>query len=152
MLEKVLLSDSRGFTLIEILLGITIITVALIPILNYFINSTELVHRSEIRSQALKLARDSMELIKAEAAEDWTNLTNYLNEFSMANLYDSAVYEYDLLSQYDITTSEQGFDFNGDGIINDSNLGRKISVTVSWKTRSDSTTEALQLETLLANR
>lgn len=150
MLSKLSSPKSAGFALIEVMVGITLITIVLIPVLTYFANGVRFVHQSEIRSQALDLARKSIERIKAEAAKNWDNLNNYCSTFSLSTVAQDndpqAPDYYDLLANdYNITVSlPGGIDVNGDGVAD----CEELIVTVTW----DNASKSVRLETLIAKR
>jgi type II secretory pathway pseudopilin PulG len=145
-------SDKEGFTLVDVMLGITILSLALLPFMVFFANSTRIVHNTEIRSQALKIARDALEIIKGKTEYDWSFLDN-LNAFCINNIYDSATQDYDLLVDYTLTAAYlSGYDFNGDGnTTNDLDLGRKVIVTVGWNDVTG-TDRQVKIETIIAKR
>jgi Tfp pilus assembly protein PilV len=145
-------SDKEGFTLVDVMLGITILSLALLPFMGFFANSTRIVHNTEIRSQALKIARDALEIIKGKTEYDWSFLDN-LNAFCINNIYDSATQDYDLLVDYTLTAAYlSGYDFNGDGnTTNDLDLGRKVIVTVGWNDVTG-TDRQVKIETIIAKR
>jgi len=146
------LSNKDGFTLVDVMLGITILSLALLPFMGFFANSTRIVHNTEIRSQALKIARDALEIIKARVEYDWSFLDK-LNTFCINNIYNSSTQDYDLLVDYTLTAAYlSGYDFNGDGnTTNDLDLGRKVIVTVSWNDMTD-TDRQVKIETIIAKR
>lgn len=142
--QKLLLND--GFTLVEVMLAIVILTIAFIPILYYYSSSIKIVHQTEIRSQAIKLARDYMEIIKSEAATDWENLYNFTEKLKI----DDISSDYNLLAKdYKLDVTFSGYDFNGDGdSTNDGNIGKKVTVKITW----ENGTRELKLETLISKR
>jgi prepilin-type N-terminal cleavage/methylation domain-containing protein len=137
--------QEEGFTLIEVMLGITIISVILIPVLYNFSYSTKIIHEIEISSQALKLLNNAIEMIKAEASNNWSNLDSYVNTITLEDIALS----YDLLvSDYNLTVFLSGYDFNSDGDnSNDNETGRKLSVSIDW----DNGVEVLNIDTLIVN-
>jgi prepilin-type N-terminal cleavage/methylation domain-containing protein len=137
--------QEEGFTLIEVMLGITIISVILIPVLYNFSYSTKIIHEIEISSQALKLLNNTIEMIKAEASNNWSNLDSYVNTITLEDIALS----YDLLaSDYNLTVFLSGYDFNSDGDnSNDNETGRKLSVSIDW----DNGVEVLNIDTLIVN-
>ena len=68
-MRRIDFKENKGFTLIEIIMAIVILSLALIPILGFFINSIGFVDQTEINSQALDMAADTMEYFKNEINE-----------------------------------------------------------------------------------
>lgn len=60
-----MLIDEEGFTLVEILAALIILSVAVLPIVNYFANTIGIVHQSETMSQAADIALGTMEILKS---------------------------------------------------------------------------------------
>jgi len=78
-------NNNDGFSLVEAMSGIVILTIALFPALGYFTNSIGFVHQTEIRSQAMDIAEDTMEYFKMEAKNDWSELNTAADNFSVDN-------------------------------------------------------------------
>ena len=95
---------SDGFSLVETMSSIVILTIAIFPALGYFTNSINLVHQTEIRSQAMDMAVDTMEYFKMtsqnealdinDAADDFAN--NGTSETNIINTYDQFTDDYNI--------------------------------------------------------
>ena len=95
---------SDGFSLVETMSSIVILTIAIFPALGYFTNSINLVHQTEIRSQAMDMAVDTMEYFKMAsqnealdintAADDFAN--NGTSETNIINTYDQFIDDYNI--------------------------------------------------------
>lgn len=136
------LKQDTGFTLIEVLLTIVIIAVVFISISGYFANSVVFTHQIGKRSQAVKIAADTMENIKLVCINDWDalNLSYYCK---IDNLIDS---DYSLKAD-DFKLDSQitgNIDIDGDG--NDD--GRLITVVVSW----DDSNKQIELKSLVVKK
>jgi len=124
MFLKRYLQSEEGMSLIEVMVGITLLSIALIPILNYFGNSTKFTYQTGLRNQALNLAEAKMEEVKSKDfdgidSEPETTVTGYSN----------------FEREVEVTTS-----YNGNSGL------KKISVIVSWDGKS------VKLQTLIAKR
>ncbi len=141
-------NGENGFTLIEIILSIAILSIVIIAGSRYYINSIQFVHQSGIRSQALLIARNTVEEMKAEAVANWDNLNVIADNFEDAAFSkddDDIFSSLDLLSNnYIITITFSQTDIDGDGS-NDTDL-REITVNVSWGT------DDIELKSLIAKR
>ncbi|GAB6137117.1 hypothetical protein JCM15060_03060 [Halanaerobaculum tunisiense] len=122
-LKKYLVTEA-GMTLIEVMIGITILTTALLPIMGFFINQTRLTYESGLRSEALQLAQQAMEEIKA-------------TEFN--RLETKAAEKTESISPFDRQVVLDDYQAAEDL--------KKITITISW-----GQTKSLQLQTLLASR
>jgi len=157
-----IINKQKGFSLIEVIIVIFILGIAIVPILSYFANSVENVHEIEMRSQANSIISDIIELMKSTTSENWGNLTAWeTNSTSLVGysptLEDSAgnsynipdfLTDYDLLSDnYDIEVVLEHFeDFPPDEETDDNEIGRKVTITLSWGDGEESIT------TLIRNR
>lgn len=126
--------NQKGFTLIEIIVVIFILGIAFVPILNYFTNSVGFVREVEVRSQALNIAGDAVESVKAKSS-DWDDLEEYVNNLSI----DEFSNNYDLLANFGISGNLNSFDFNDDGVegSDDDEIGMQLDITVSWNDSSE---------------
>lgn len=134
-------NKEAGFTLIEIIVSIAILSIIIIATSRYYVKSIQFVHRTEIRSQALLIARITIEEMKAEAVDNWDILDDIVSNF---NVDDSVFSSLDLLSNYTINITLNQPDIDGDGS-NDTNL-QEIVVNVSWGT------DEVELQSLIAKR
>ena len=139
--------NNRGSVLLEVIVSIAIITIALLPFINYFSNTLFIVHRSETESQAYKLAKTTMEIFKMKSVNDWSNLAIEANNFTISDISTNN----DLFTDdYNINVYITDFDFDGDGDTDsdDTDIGQVITVEVSW----DSNNRSIQLDTLVRKR
>lgn len=136
------INSDQGFTLIEVLFSIIIISVIVLAGANYYVNSSNFVQRVNIKAQGLVIARTTLEEIKAQAVDNWDTLATIAAGFS---INDSTFSAMDLLTDdYVINIRLSPLDIDGDGS-NDDNF-RKLAVNVDWSS-SD-----LTLETLISKR
>ncbi|HYE80373.1 MAG TPA: prepilin-type N-terminal cleavage/methylation domain-containing protein, partial [bacterium] len=56
---------SRGFTLLEVMIGITLLVIIVLPLASLYAVSLTTIQQSALYSQALGLARDRMEMVQA---------------------------------------------------------------------------------------
>ncbi|MTI60880.1 MAG: prepilin-type N-terminal cleavage/methylation domain-containing protein [Firmicutes bacterium] len=135
------INREEAFTLIEIIMAIAILSIIIIASSQYYINSIHFVNYSEIRSQALLIARIAIEEIKAAAVNNWDTAGDVAAVFSIESPVFSSI---DLLSNdYNITINLAEIDIDGDG--NNDDL-REITVNVSWEQGN------LELESLISKR
>jgi prepilin-type N-terminal cleavage/methylation domain-containing protein len=66
--------QSSGFSLVEVMAAIVILTLAFFPIIAYFTNSLGFVTQREILSEANDITVNTMEYLKKEAENNWNNL------------------------------------------------------------------------------
>lgn len=136
-----LTSQDEGFTLIEIIIAIAILSIIIIASSQYYTNSIYFVNHSEIRSQALLLARISIEEMKAKAINNWDTVDDIAAAFSIESPVFSSI---DLLSNnYNITVNLAEIDIDADGTNDDI---REITVNVNWEQGN------LELESLISKR
>ncbi|MBM7622735.1 prepilin-type N-terminal cleavage/methylation domain-containing protein [Sporohalobacter salinus] len=119
--------QERGMTLIEVLVGITILAVILISILGYFVRSTKVVSETEKRSIALNLAQKKMEELKGM---EFDNLSEEDEDYGDIDDYPEFKREVDLE-------------------LEESNL-QGVTVIVSWQ--SGDSENSIRLETYIARR
>lgn len=65
-MHKERLSAVNGYTFIEILVAITILGIAVVPLLGFFSSSFAAISNSGSQTRALNLCRDQIEMLKAE--------------------------------------------------------------------------------------
>jgi len=151
-----IINKKEGFTLIEIVLAIVILSLAIIPILGFFINSIGIVDQTETHSQALDIAVDSTEyfrnIVENDSYSDIGNLNDLMEEFTIAfnnNTSDNELSKYNKFTDYvlDITAEELDVynDTNNNG---ENNTLIKLSVDISW----DSGNRNIKLNTLVRRR
>jgi len=95
--------ESSGFSLIEVMAAIVILTLAFFPVIAYFTNSIGFVTQREILSEANDITVNTMEYLKKESEKNWddllfTSLDNYsfgdYKYFSKDNLITNSTIEY----------------------------------------------------------
>jgi prepilin-type N-terminal cleavage/methylation domain-containing protein len=69
--------QSSGFSLIEVMAAIVILTIAFIPIIAYFTNSIGFVTQRENLAEANNIAVNTIEFLKKKSETDWDNLNSY---------------------------------------------------------------------------
>jgi len=116
---------SDGFSLVETMSSIVILTIAIFPALGYFTNSINLVHQTEIRSQAMDMAVDTMEYFKMTSQNEALGLSKQANEFST----NTSDIENEIINSYDKFIDDYDID-----VIFDSGIGnnKKITAIVYW--------------------
>jgi len=129
--------ECEGFTLIEILVAIFIIGIAIVPMLSYFTNSIVFIKETEIRSQAVTIAGDAVEIIRDEAKDNWDNLETVVDEFTIDDISGGST-DYDFLTTFNIDGELYSFDFDGNGSVTnaDDDIGRQLEITISWDSES----------------
>lgn len=135
MLSTFYWHPEEGMSLIEVMIGITILSIALIPILGYFVNSTKMVTETESRSIALNLAQQKMEEIKNI---DFDNL----NKSEITDNEDYGEIDIDSDGEVDYPNFKREVKIEGTDI-------KEVTVTVFWKNGNDS---SVKLQTLIAKR
>ena len=126
----------EGFTLIEIVVSILILSIIIIATSSYFSNSVRFVQQTSIRSQALLIARMTIEEIKNEATEfeDWDDLASELRTIDIAD---------DIFGNFDLLTNDYDIIIAISDIETDLKM---IEVKVNWDSSN------VQLETLITKR
>jgi type IV pilus modification protein PilV len=119
----------KGFSLVEVLIALVILTVAVFPIINYFTNSISIVHQSETMSQAADIAVDVMEILKNGDIETGTLNIDMSGSAPLdLDSLESAIYthisEYDQFADYEAKIEIS--------TISDYANIRLISLTISW--------------------
>jgi prepilin-type N-terminal cleavage/methylation domain-containing protein len=69
--------QSSGFSLIEVMAAIVILTIAFIPIIAYFTNTIGFVSQREDLAEANNIAVNTIEFLKKKSETDWDNLNSY---------------------------------------------------------------------------
>jgi len=75
---KITNKNNRGFTLIEIVISIAIISIVGIAILGFYANSSQIIKEADIRERALMIAQQELEKTKA-LSYDNIDTTGYNN-------------------------------------------------------------------------
>ena len=70
-MKKTVLNDNRGLTLIELMVGIVILSIVVVPLLHMFITSADTVRKTDIYQDATALAQDQLETIEAKIIADY---------------------------------------------------------------------------------
>ncbi|ADQ14866.1 type IV pilus modification PilV family protein [Halanaerobium hydrogeniformans] len=121
----------EGFSLIEVVLALVILTVAVFPILNYFTNSIGVVSQSVTLSQTADISVDIMEILK-HGDIDTKTMTIDMSDSVPADPLASVIYNhvkgYDLFADYFIDIDISEIAKNGD---NYGNI-RKVSIKITW--------------------
>lgn len=150
---------SRGFGLIEIIIGSTILTVSLIAISTYFQKSLQLSQDSGKTVQASFLLEEGIEVIKFFRDTSWTNIsgltvgTSYYFQFdgtkwatTTSNVFVDGIFERKLV--IDNVSRDVSDDIVSSGGTNDADT-KKATVSVSWLGRNGTTTKSIS--TYIAN-
>lgn len=118
---------SDGFSLVETMSSIVILTIAIFPALGYFTNSIDLVHQTEIRSQAMDIAVDTMEYFKMTSQNEALDINTKINEFNA-----NGTSETNIINTYDSFTD----DYNIEVFLTEVGTLDKIKVQVLWNSGS----------------
>jgi len=115
-----MIKQSSGFSLIEVMAAIVVLTVAFFPIVGYFTNSIGFVTQRGVLTEANDITVNTMEYLKKESENNWndllvTSLENYnfgeYQYFNKSNLIDNSNIEYFSYelngSNYELTASDQ---------------------------------------------
>ena len=142
-------NSNDGFSMIELLVGVSILSIALVPIAGFFVNNTRMVDDTKEQSRALKLAEMVIEDLKGTAAkakkkgQDFTTqleaAEDQWNQKSPSDLQT----ELNLKDQYQIEVTIE----NSGG---ESEL-KEVTVEVFWNLNL-AQSPSVKLETLLARR
>lgn len=137
-----------GFSMIELLVGISILSIALVPIAGFFVNNTRMVNDIDEQSQALKLAKRVIEDLKGTVAQadklnqDFTTQLEAAEESWNQKTPKDLQNELDVQGQYQIEVTLK----NHSG----SDL-KEVTVEVFWNL-NQTEPPSVKLETLLARR
>ncbi|MFP4662181.1 MAG: hypothetical protein ACLFPF_08320 [Halanaerobiales bacterium] len=143
------LKNQDGVGLVEIILGIVVISTAFLMAMRYYTHSVKYVNLTEGRAQAVKLAADITEDIKARAViGDWDDIEDYIDDINLNTFIDT--YDYDEKTTFTLKLSLDSFDFDGDGTIDSEDIetGRRLTVTIKWNDDK----EKVSLKTLITDR
>jgi len=114
---------SDGFSLVETMSSIVILTIAIFPALGYFTNSINLVHQTEIRSQAMDMAADTMEYFKMASQNEALDINTAADDFA-----NNGTSETNIINTYDQFID----DYNIEVSLTDNGALEKIKVRVLW--------------------
>ena len=119
--------QSRGFSLVEILLAVGVFALFGTIMLSAFVYGREGVRLAGDRARATELANGGVEVVRNIANPNYSNLSSFVNG---TNYYVNSVN-----NRWQLTTVPQTIDNKYTRIINFSdgpNGSRKVSVTVNW--------------------
>ena len=95
------LPDNKGFTLLEVLVAITILLLVILPLANLYVKSLTVIQNAALYSQAIQLGQERMDLCEAVRYED----LKYFNEvFSPGFPYTGPL------------PASHNYDYNGDDL------------------------------------
>jgi len=153
ILDKPHKSKSKGFGLIEIIIGSAILTISLIAISTYFQKSLQLNQDSGKTVQASFLLEEGIETVKFFRNISWQNIsgltagTSYYLQFdgtkwatTSSNVFVDGVFERKFA--IDNVSRDVNDDIVSSGGTNDADT-KKATVLVSWLTRSGTTTKSI---------
>lgn len=124
-----LFNKEEGITLIEILLGITLLAIVLVPIFSFFGNSAKIIQQTDIREKALYIAQQTIEELKVVDFDELeSEAENFTDSLTVGDRYP--VFERDI----NISPIE-------------ANL-KEITVIISW----DNDTQDITLKTRVTGR
>lgn len=143
----------RGFGLIEIVIGSTILTISLIAISTYFQKSLQLSQDSGKIVQASFLLEEGVEAAKFFRDTSWQNISgltagaSYFLQFdgtkwatTSSNIFVDGVFERKLV--IDNVARDANDDIVSSGGTNDADT-KKATVSVSWLGRNGTTTKSI---------
>lgn len=144
---------SKGFGLIEIIIGSTILTVSLIAISTYFQKSLQLSQDSAKTVQASFLLEEGIEAAKFFRDTSWQNIsgltagTSYFLQFdgtkwatTSSNVFVDGIFERKLV--IDNVSRDVNDDIVSSGGTNDADT-KKATVSVAWFGRNGTTTKSI---------
>ena len=153
ILNKSLISKSKGFGLIEIIIGSAILTVSLIAISTYFQKSLQLSQDSGKTVQAGFLLEEGVEVVKFFRDTSWVNIsgltagTSYYLQFdgtkwatTSSNVFVDGIFERKFV--VDNVSRDANDDIVSSGGTNDADT-KKATVSVSWLGRNGTTTKSI---------
>ncbi|MBM7556891.1 type IV pilus modification PilV family protein [Halanaerobacter jeridensis] len=147
-MKKWIYNCEAGFSMIELLVGISILSIALVPIAGFFVNNTRMVNDIDQQSQALNLAKRVIEDLKGTAVQadklnqDFTTQLEAAEESWNQKTPKDLQNELDVQGQYQIEVTLE----NHSG----SDL-KEVTVEVFWNS-NQTDPPSVKLETLLARR
>ncbi|KKR53611.1 MAG: hypothetical protein UT90_C0006G0023 [Parcubacteria group bacterium GW2011_GWA1_40_21] len=152
-LNKFHKSKSKGFGLIEIIIGSAILTVSLIAISTYFQKSLQLSQDSGKTVQAGFLLEEGVEVVKFFRDTSWVNIsgltagTSYYLQFdgtkwatTSSNVFVDGIFERKFV--VDNVSRDANDDIVSSGGTNDADT-KKATVSVSWLGRNGTTTKSI---------
>ncbi|SJZ86216.1 type IV pilus modification PilV family protein [Selenihalanaerobacter shriftii] len=139
MFQKESLQQEEGMSLIEVVVGITLLTIALIPMMNFFANNTRMTHNLGMREKALNLAQATIEGLKAQ---DFDSLSDSTDDYGNITIDVDGDGNSDYLNFRRVIKIEPYPADPGDLAI------RLVTVEVFW----DNDNQHVELQTLIARR
>ncbi len=146
-------SFSKGFGLIEIIVGSAILTISLIAISTYFQKTLQLSQDSAKMTQASFLLEEGIEVAKFFRDTSWLNISgltsgaSYYLQFNgtkwattSSNVFVDGIFERKLV--IDNVSRDANDDIVSSGGTNDADT-KKATVSVSWLGRSGTTTKSI---------
>ena len=144
---------SKGFGLIEIIIGSAILTISLIAISTYFQKSLQLSQDSGKTVQAGFLLEEGVEVVKFFRDTSWVNISSltagssYYLQFdgskwatTSSNVFVDGIFERKFV--IDNVSRDANDDIVSSGGTNDSDT-KTVTVSVSWFTRNSTTTKSI---------
>lgn len=144
---------SKGFGLIEIIIGSAILTISLIAVSTYFQKSLQLSQDSAKTVQASFLLEEGIEVAKFFRDTSWQNIsgltvgTSYFLQFdgtkwatTSSNIFVDGVFERKLV--IDSVARDANDDIVSSGGTDDADT-KKTTVSVSWLGRNGTTTKSI---------
>ena len=108
--------DNKGFTLLELLVAVTILAIIIVPMLRSFVSSYRVNARSRQTMRATTLAQNEMEIFEKEKIED---------------LLDDTKFDYTVKEPNESDPDDPGiYEFTRSGIINDDSGKQMFDVVV----------------------
>jgi prepilin-type N-terminal cleavage/methylation domain-containing protein len=114
--------DNKGFTLIEVLLSITILAILFLPALNSFVTIAKVNSKAEVEQRATTLANNILESLKTMSLEETatqfhgaeqfdvlsSNLNGFTNGYTMKSYAEQGYGEY-MLSGYNYIPADMAY-------------------------------------------
>lgn len=145
--------NSKGFGLIEIIIGSAILTISLIAISTYFQKSLQLSQDSRKTTQSSFLLEEGIEVVKFFRDTSWQNIsgltagTSYYFQFdgtkwatTSSNIFTDNVFERKLVINN--VSRDANDDIVSSGGTDDPDT-KKVTVSVSWLGRNSTTTKSI---------
>lgn len=149
-------TSTRGFTLLELIMVITVAAIVLPSVLIPFTTGMRRGDRPEIYAIATYLAQERMELLEASSFDSLTPLGSWVNETAIS--LNGRTYDRKYLVQWasssmqtDDDDDPDEYDDDGDGV-SPSQTYKKITVTVSNSKISDVTLTTGKINPIIGSR
>ncbi|MGM0472260.1 MAG: type IV pilus modification PilV family protein [Bacillota bacterium] len=81
----------QGLTLVEVMVGMAILAVVLIPMTGYLTNSLRMVNQTNLRSKALNLAQMKLEEVKSKEVANINSVVEDYGDLSEASNFKREV-------------------------------------------------------------